>query len=320
MTFDYELFFGKPSGSYQKCILEPTEKILDILERYEKRAIFFVDVLYLQKLEEYGLIKPLKEIEKQLMKLISLGHSIELHLHPHWLDAIYHDSSWEFTSYEHYRLHTLSKEKILNLFIDGRDRIEKIAHSVNPSYKVSVFRAGGWSIEPFSKLKEAFLKTGIMIDSSVGYGMKLKGVAHHFDFSDIPKKAYYKFEETTLKEEREGTFMQVPITTYKTTILHKIARRIRRKMDPNLYKMMGDGRSVGGINRNYLNEIITYEMFSLESLEPKRLLKQIDRHQESIVTLISHPKGMSPIALESLDALCQSGHEFISYKEIPCIY
>ena len=314
LTFDYELFFGTPSGTAEKCLLSPTRRICDIVNRYGQKAIFFVDTLYLEKVREIGDLETYEKIERQLREIVSNGHRIELHLHPHWLDAQWRDGAWFFPTYRYYRLHALPKEKIVQLFVSGKTLLEEIASKVDPAYSVAAFRAGGWSVEPFLTLKEAFIESGIYIDSSVGYGMRLEGVAHRFDFTDAPDKAFYRFEDSVLQESAQGRFLEVPITTYRTNILQKIVRRVRRKLQPERYRMFGDGKSVGGLRRNYLDEISTYEMLTLESTLPRQLLRRIDRAPFEIVTLISHPKGMSEVAMETLEALCRSPHECIGYE------
>ncbi len=316
LSFDYELFFGSPGGTAYRCMLEPTQKIIDIMQRYNKQAEFFIDVLYLFKLREAGEHETIELIEEQLRILVRHGHRIQLHLHPHWIDAIHENGKWIFPTYRNYRLHALTEDKIVYLFTTGKEYLEQIAKSVESDYKVTAFRAGGWSIEPFEKLRKAFVQSEIFIDSSAAYGMKLSGLAHCFDFTDIPDKPKYRFSSTVLKEDAEGAFLEVPISTYRTTILHKILRRLRRMQKTEQYRMSGDGKSIGGVKRDYLSEIWTYEMYTLESVEPKRILQLVERYRHTIVTLISHPKGMSPLSFESLEALCKSRHQMVLFEEL----
>ena len=60
VTFDYELFFGVQTGTAENCLLDPTNRLIQMAEKYQARFTFFVDVLYLMKLKEYstGRIKP----------------------------------------------------------------------------------------------------------------------------------------------------------------------------------------------------------------------------------------------------------------------
>ena len=43
ITWDYELFFGEQSGSAQKCMLEPGNRLLEIAQKNGAKFTFFVD-------------------------------------------------------------------------------------------------------------------------------------------------------------------------------------------------------------------------------------------------------------------------------------
>src|SRR4051812_15319162 len=94
LTFDYELFLGKRSGSVDKCMIKPTESILKIINKFKCKAVFFVDATYLLKLKQTGNNYPaakrdFEKIKNQIQEIIKNGHYVFLHLHTHWLDAIY---------------------------------------------------------------------------------------------------------------------------------------------------------------------------------------------------------------------------------------
>jgi peptidoglycan/xylan/chitin deacetylase (PgdA/CDA1 family) len=52
ITFDYELFLGEQSGIVHQCLIEPTNKLLDCLNKYAFKAVFFIDTVYLLRLKE----------------------------------------------------------------------------------------------------------------------------------------------------------------------------------------------------------------------------------------------------------------------------
>jgi hypothetical protein len=75
ITLDYELFFGK-SGSIERTIINPTKKLISILDRHKIKASFFVDSGYIIKLKEYMqsfevLKKDYDLITQQIKKLIN---------------------------------------------------------------------------------------------------------------------------------------------------------------------------------------------------------------------------------------------------------
>lgn len=85
------------------------------------------------------------------------GHRIELHIHPHWVNAVYNgDGTWNYDDYSHYSLYSFTEDEVTSMFKEGTELLNKIAHKVDPNYKVIAFRAGGWTVQPFSKLKKDF--------------------------------------------------------------------------------------------------------------------------------------------------------------------
>ena len=50
-TFDHELFLGRRSGTPENCLLRPGDAVMDVLERYGSKAVFFVDTTYLMRME-----------------------------------------------------------------------------------------------------------------------------------------------------------------------------------------------------------------------------------------------------------------------------
>ncbi len=101
LTLDYELFFKK-SGDAYLSLLKPTDDLLKVLEDTGGKAVFFVDTIYLNLLRtsaEPENLELYKKFEEQLRDIVARGHRIELHLHPHWLDARQVEREWVFQSY-----------------------------------------------------------------------------------------------------------------------------------------------------------------------------------------------------------------------------
>ena len=88
LTFDYEVFLRR-SGSINKCILKPTSLIIDNLQRNNIKAVFFIDILQLYMLRKVNQIDDYDILKNNILELLKNGHQVELHVHPHWIDAIY---------------------------------------------------------------------------------------------------------------------------------------------------------------------------------------------------------------------------------------
>ena len=62
-TLDYELYFGDPTGTVEKCILYPTNRLIEICDRTGALMTFFIDSGYLIKLKEFSKQYPELETE-----------------------------------------------------------------------------------------------------------------------------------------------------------------------------------------------------------------------------------------------------------------
>jgi hypothetical protein len=50
LTCDYELFFGKSTGTIEKWIIQPTKRLLELSKKHSMSMTFFVYVGYIIKL------------------------------------------------------------------------------------------------------------------------------------------------------------------------------------------------------------------------------------------------------------------------------
>lgn len=320
LTFDYELFLGGKSGTPQKCLLEPTEKLLTIFGKRGIKGTFFIDVLYYQRLlESDATLEDARRIKQQLQDIVARGSRIELHLHPHWLDAVYKSGEWQFPSYDRFRLQSLSRENITGLFAAGVQLLESIGKEVRADYKVRAFRAGGFCISPFTLLKPGFLSNGIIIDSSVASGIVAgESQTHRFDFRNAPNKESYRFNDDPTVAATEGLFHEFPIATFRREAFpFKYIRKIWSTISPKTFRPVGDGLGLSfpspPLWKRFLPSLV---MFSLDGeLLPGELARQVGSASRKRITIISHPKSLSDISFLCLDRLLAEKHEFIGFDD-----
>src|SRR5215470_18065767 len=96
ITLDYEVFFGKNTGSVARTLIEPTQALLRVADRHGAKLVFFVDAGFLLRLRaEMGASAALREqhdtVCRQVEALAKAGHEIQLHIHPHWEDSHWSD-------------------------------------------------------------------------------------------------------------------------------------------------------------------------------------------------------------------------------------
>lgn len=130
LSFDYELFFGDKSGTIEKTLIEPTNQLMEAMEKVGARGNFFVDYLmfkYLEQNEDQRSADDLALLKKQVKDMVRRGHRVELHLHPHWVDAKYNgDGTWDYSDYSHYMLSTFSRDDIEEMFREGVAYLEQL--------------------------------------------------------------------------------------------------------------------------------------------------------------------------------------------------
>lgn len=315
LSFDYELFFGDRSGTVQKTLIEPTNLLLDEMDSVGFKGNFFVDYLMLKYLaleSDKQCKKDYDAIINQLKDMVRRGHRIELHIHPHWVDAKYNgNGTWNYDNFNHYGLNAFSYNEITTMFEEGTRILENIAHTVDPSYKVIAFRAGGWAIQPFEMVREGFERTGIMIDSSVSSGVYIDKDNTIVDFTKAPVKSSYHFSSDVCQEEPNGKFIEVPISAYYrdlftsalTFISNKLAKGQARIPDGTHNRAADEYQqtTAGAMERQKMPA-----MFSLDN-QPLRTKIKIKAFQDDLMCFIDHPKDFNGYTLKNIRMVAKCG-------------
>lgn len=302
-TFDYELFLGQKSGSVDKCLIEPTNHLLQILNTNNKKGIFFIDTIYLIKLKEISqkyerASTDYKSILIQLKDMVTAGHYIFPHLHPHWFDAKYDDklNEWDLSNFSKYCFASISEQERDYAFKQSMSFLDEIIAPINSLYQIDSYRAGGWSIQPFSDFAPYFKQYKIINDFSVIPGRYNLSTAHLFDFRNVPNKNIYRFEGDITREAVNGTFREFTISSIVLSnfwiwMNFKISGILKRlKIKP-----YGNGVTVNSetLEREDLFSGAKKKRYvaSLEGLTLITLYKYIEAiRKNSYFQFISHPK------------------------------
>lgn len=303
LTFDYEIFYGEKSGSIENCLINPTNALIDIARRHAIKMTFFIDCGHLLALKKYSttysnLKKDLELITTQIKLLIALGHSCDLHIHPHWEDSAYDGEKWIY-DVRRYKLTDFSEEEILSIFKKYKSVLEEIS-----GQKTHVYRAGGWCLQPFSRIKDAFAELDIRIDSSVFVGGYLKSETHFYDFRNAPGKDSWRYTEDLCIEEEDGKFMEIPISSYKYSPfffwkLYGFGRIFRP-----MHKPMGDGIPIkaAGTKTKYLTSSqclpVSCDGYFASAME--EALKSLKIQSRNKMVIIGHPKACTKFSLAQL--------------------
>lgn len=305
LTFDYEVFLGPRTGTIENCVINPTDQILKVLKKNKAKSIFFVDATWLYFLKN-NLHKDYIRIVKQIREIISSGSSVELHLHPHWINAKVAGENIDFQSYKNYKLHSLKDEEITDLFIKSTELLESITDQ-----NVKCFRAGGFCIYPFSKIKNAFIRSGIKFDFSVAPGFYLlDDEVYDVDFSKIPRLTLYNFQDDITKPEVNGQFVEIPLSTYKNNPIYRLINKFILKMKRD--KISGDGTSINEKSQSFIMSLRrrlkpSYNILSTDKTSSIffKLLLLTQFKWSKLVVIMSHSKLISDEALSNIEYIAQ---------------
>ena len=341
LTIDYELFLGEKTGTVRESMIESTEKLASILDNNGSKMTVFWDILHYYRLLELEKNNPELEqdrilIEEQILDLAKASHDIQLHLHPHWLDANYVNNRWHF-SYERFKLHNLSTENnerdintIIGCVTISKKLMEDLIRKVNPDYKVTTFRAGGYLVEPFDKIRDALLNNEILIDSSICPGVFNTNEISPYDFRFFPTKTIFNFNLSPQKIDDDGDFIEIPITSIKLSGIRNIYYKFLKKVKYPSLENERKGIGIGSMNSN--KKKLIRRLFSM-LISPQKnqfttdsnfsekfnyMYKRIPEHS----TMILHPKILNSHTLGILNNYISSDKmRLISIKDylVKCI-
>ncbi|MGZ4042177.1 MAG: polysaccharide deacetylase family protein [Bacteroidia bacterium] len=303
ITFDYELFFGSSPGSIAKCMLEPTQQLIELAAKHNALFVFFVDAGFLWQLKNYanhpGCKKEFDLISEQLKMLCNAGHEIGLHVHPHWEDSVFESDSWKI-NVKRYKLSDFSEEEVQKIISKYHQTLIDITGK-----RCLSFRAGGWCIQPFEKIRPALVLNNIMVDSSVYKNGYQFFTAQSYDFRNAPDKAKWKFENNECVEDNKGGFTEIAISPDRISPFFYMDLYLRMKLDPIKYKPIGDGAWLKNKKRiykqfySYTDHFACCDGFFASRL--RHILIRNEKSNKDRMLVLGHPKSMAKCSFEYLD-------------------
>ncbi|MGV3610037.1 MAG: hypothetical protein ACO1N0_03745 [Fluviicola sp.] len=322
LTFDYELFFGTNTGSVQKCMIEPTDHLLEIARKYNIPLVFFVDIGFLIKLQEYKVQFPnlntdFEQIKSQMKRMQELNCEVQLHIHPHWRKSHYDGEKWVVVTDGCYKLSDFPD-------VEAEEIVRSYYHALVElcGKKPTTYRAGGWCIQPFSQIEKVFQELGIAKDSTVFPGGRFESGHYQFDFTKVkPFVNPYRFQTDVTKAETTGFFLEIPIASWEFSPLFYWKLYGFGRLNPADHKMIGDGSFLAQPGRKksvLLNK--TWNHVSSDGYYASLLVKQAKYYAEKKVktfVVIGHPKGMTNYSLKQLEGFVSktnSIYEFVNFE------
>lgn len=304
ITLDYELFFGLESGNVDDCIITPTNELLKIVDPYNIKIVFFIDVGYLVKLNEFKpkfpkLNEDYNLIMNQIKFLSKKGHGLELHIHPHWENSSYNGKKWEF-DISKYKLSDFSKKEAHEIILKYSSFLKNITGKTPIAY-----RAGGWSAQPFSHIKDALKEANIRIDSSVfakGYHVSRN---QFYDFRNVSQyNTKYSFSDVITTVDNNGCFTEFPISSFRLSPFFFWRFAFEKFKKSKKHISYGKGKALGKpkmeiirLITSYSNSVVSIDGYKASFIQ-KAFLKYVkNTDNKGHFVIIGHPKAFTPYSL-----------------------
>jgi hypothetical protein len=319
LTLDYELF-GSGRGDVFKHIIEPTNRMLEICKQHKIKLTLFFEVVEYWKIKETyenGISmgyqsNPAAAMQEQIQRAYQLGHDVQLHLHPQWIDAKYENEKWVL-NLDYWRLPEVPDQAnesismgLSELIGKGKETLESILQAKYPEYKCNILRAGGYNIDPSERLLKVLKEHSFIADSSVYYGGKAEGNLSRYDYSAISEtKAYWYTSNTSLLSANgmDRGFLELPI----------YARKIKRFLKYDVVRirsaMQNKANSIEKFKNNSVKkskwktiqflltkEALTWDFCLFSKGKMRNFLKAANKLQEQSAyafhpfILVGHPK------------------------------
>lgn len=215
ITIDYETWQPIPRGyiiDWYKDIFDPTLVWIDAAQSYNIPLTFFIDMAELYWLQKYNQ-KIAYVMEQNIKTIVNSGHTVQLHLHPTWLEV--EDIEGHWIGLDRYiPLYTI--QYLDEIIYKAKCDLENIVSTEHQKITVSAFRAANFCIQPSEYIMQSLCKSGITIDSSVCPGEF--SVNNGIDFRNMHTnhQPYYADCKIITKVNHKSRLLEIPIFTYNS--------------------------------------------------------------------------------------------------------
>lgn len=325
-TLDYEIH-GNGDGNPLELMVEPTYRLMNLLEKYNQRLTIMADVAEILCFKRYQVETGcddyhVEEIEEQLKDAIRRGHEVQLHIHSSYFKAVHTGHSFD-QCIDEYNMAALPIERIDEMVTECVKYLEQLLLPVKKDYKVWLFRAANWSMMPTENLYKVLVKHGITHDTSV-YKGGVQGGNVCYDY----RKAYdnlfaYPASSVNINEyDPNGLIIENPIYTemrpfWSFLSVIRIFRMVRAKFHKHKNSTMQTKESVNADKND--NRRLTLKSFfrrsplkmdfnQVNSRGLKKMMKNVMRRSEQAgmnnvdVVLIGHAKTYVPYNERTLES------------------
>lgn len=161
-------------------------------------------------------------------------------------------------------------------------------------------------MQPFSKLRKAFLENGILVDSSSSLGAYNPKPDQSYDFRVMPHKEFYRCEHDVCCEEVNGKLLEIPISSYNRNILHILADKFcqylgwKNRVTDGTHVRKNDTLGIPHKESRWKKIFGKRVMLSFSQTASISVFLIILFSRKHLLCAIDHPKDMSKLTIAGI--------------------
>lgn len=216
-TLDYEIH-GNGDGNPYQLLVEPTYRLMDMLEQYGQRVTIMADVAEILCFRRYWETTGIDdfhvaEIELQLCEALRRGHDVQLHIHSSYFNAQWNGARFD-QCIEEYNMAALPYERVRDMVGQCLHYLENLLRPIKSDYQVWLYRAANWSMMPTPILYKVLTEFGITHDTSVYKGGCQGGnVCYDYRYAHDNLLSYHASSQDINLLDPSGQIIEMPIYT-----------------------------------------------------------------------------------------------------------
>lgn len=168
----------------------PTKKYVELLNKYNIKGTFYIDIAHYLFLNENKSIQDFKfqayAIEQTIQLLIKNKMDVQIHLHSQWVNAKVVNSKVEVTN--KWNIGQLKPDEQKLLFEKAYHVLSNLLNGSEGC--LNSYKAGSWGLQPFEFLYDVFKDKGIKLVMGPIKGLKVKEL--NVDYTSLASD-YYPF-------------------------------------------------------------------------------------------------------------------------------
>lgn len=235
---DWELR-GNGVGNVRELQHIPSLFLMDLCEKLNIKMTFMVDVAQQLKFIEYQEhpeIKSQKELWDETVRLMKQrGFDVQLHLHPQWLNAQYHDKNFYVS--DNWNIGTYDEASRKKLIDDSIKYLNDLLKPIDSEYIVNSFKSGAWGLQPSGGILNDLYNKGIKLVIAVRKGLLMPNLGVDYRMLEEDTLPYYPVFKDITKVAQENTgVISFPLLYYMPTLktlmklfIHKLKKKIFNK-------------------------------------------------------------------------------------------